>query len=305
MATDHGSTKWKSAGLACAAALLVTPATMADFMPPRPENLVLWVDATQGVMDSNGNDLAQGTTGGAFVTWQDQSGNGNHLTPVTAGNNPRWTADATTSTAGTGVGPLVDMRASSLNRGPLAVDLDTPFSSDAVTVFAIHNSSVASSWSRAWEMHDDGDLILSGRYGNASSERDLVRLQDEQAAGDIFLRAQDSRLDVRTYLNLFTSIANGADSEIHFWAREMTGSQLGQSGNLPSHGGHMIDRLVLGDAGGGSSFQAFIVYDTILTAEERRQVEAYLATQFSIPEPGSLGLLGSGGLAMLIRRRQR
>lgn len=84
----------------------------------------------------------------------------------------------------------------------------------------------------------------------------------------------------------------------------MTGSQLGQSGNLPSHGGHMIDRLVLGDAGGGSSFQAFIVYDTILTTEERRQVEAYLATQFSIPEPGSLGLLGCG-LALLVRRRQR
>lgn len=51
-------------------------------------NLVMWLKADAGVLDSSGSPITTDNT--AVATWQDQSGSGRNATQSTSGNRPVW-----------------------------------------------------------------------------------------------------------------------------------------------------------------------------------------------------------------------
>ena len=58
------------------------------FKPSDIAGLQLWLDATTGLFDATSGGSAVTTDGSAVARWEDQSGNGNHVTQTTSNNRP-------------------------------------------------------------------------------------------------------------------------------------------------------------------------------------------------------------------------
>ena len=62
--------------------------TAAPFSPSDISGLQLWLDATTGLFDATSGGNAVTTDGSAVARWEDQSGNGRHVTQSTSNNRP-------------------------------------------------------------------------------------------------------------------------------------------------------------------------------------------------------------------------
>jgi len=60
----------------------------AAFLPSSISGLQLWLDATTGLFDATSGGSAVTTDGSAVARWEDQSGNGYHVTQGTSNNRP-------------------------------------------------------------------------------------------------------------------------------------------------------------------------------------------------------------------------
>jgi hypothetical protein len=69
-------------------AFVINPYAFAAFKPTDIGGLQLWLDATTGLFDATTGGSEVTTDGSAVARWEDQSGNGNHVTQATAGNQP-------------------------------------------------------------------------------------------------------------------------------------------------------------------------------------------------------------------------
>jgi hypothetical protein len=61
--------------------------------PKSVNGLNVWFDATQGLFDATTGGNAVTTNGASIARWEDQSGNGWHLTQSTAGSRPTLTTN--------------------------------------------------------------------------------------------------------------------------------------------------------------------------------------------------------------------
>jgi hypothetical protein len=68
--------------------------------PKSVNGLNVWFDATQGLFDATTGGNAVTTNGASIARWEDQSGNGWHLTQSTAGSRPTLTTSALNSKNG-------------------------------------------------------------------------------------------------------------------------------------------------------------------------------------------------------------
>lgn len=68
--------------------------------PKSVDGLNVWFDATQGLFDATTGGNAVTTNGASIARWEDQSGNGWHLTQTTAGSRPTLTTSALNSKNG-------------------------------------------------------------------------------------------------------------------------------------------------------------------------------------------------------------
>jgi hypothetical protein len=68
--------------------------------PKSVNGLNVWFDATQGLFDATTGGNAVTTNGASIARWEDQSGNGWHLTQTTAGSRPTLTTSALNSKNG-------------------------------------------------------------------------------------------------------------------------------------------------------------------------------------------------------------
>ena len=63
-------------------------AAATSIIPSDVAGLKLWLDATKGLFDATSGGSAVTADGSAVARWEDQSGNGNHLTQATSNNRP-------------------------------------------------------------------------------------------------------------------------------------------------------------------------------------------------------------------------
>jgi hypothetical protein len=68
--------------------------------PKSVDGLNVWFDATQGLFNATSGGNAVTTNGASIARWEDQSGNGWHLTQSTAGSRPTLTTSALNSKNG-------------------------------------------------------------------------------------------------------------------------------------------------------------------------------------------------------------
>jgi len=68
--------------------IAASPGGAKAFDPASVANMAFWLKSEVGVLDAAGTPITSDST--AVATWQDQSGNGNHFTNVTAVQRPLW-----------------------------------------------------------------------------------------------------------------------------------------------------------------------------------------------------------------------
>jgi hypothetical protein len=69
-------------------AFVINPYRFGVFDPSSVSGLKLWLDATRGLFDATTGGSAVTTDGTSVARWEDQSGNGNHVTQATSGQRP-------------------------------------------------------------------------------------------------------------------------------------------------------------------------------------------------------------------------
>jgi hypothetical protein len=69
-------------------AFVIDPYRFAAFSPSNISGLKLWLDATKGLFDATTGGSAVTTDGSSVARWEDQSGNGNHVTQATSDKRP-------------------------------------------------------------------------------------------------------------------------------------------------------------------------------------------------------------------------
>lgn len=69
-------------------AFVIDPYRFGVFDPSSVSGLKVWLDATKGLFDATTGGSAVTTDGTSVARWEDQSGNGNHVTQATSGQRP-------------------------------------------------------------------------------------------------------------------------------------------------------------------------------------------------------------------------
>jgi hypothetical protein len=69
-------------------AFVIDPYRFAAFSPANVSGLKVWLDAGVGLFDATTGGSAVTTDGSSVARWEDQSGNGNHVTQATSGQRP-------------------------------------------------------------------------------------------------------------------------------------------------------------------------------------------------------------------------
>ena len=222
--------------------------------------LELWLDAEQGVYKDAGTTLAANNE--TVQQWNDQSGNGNHVSQATAGERP------TLKTSGINSKYSVEFSASDRLFSSV-INVSAPN-----TIFAVFN--ITSS--------DTAGACVYDSYNNTRHNFfwDVANTNYRAAAVNV----ESTTQSILTADYISAVIYNGASSFIG-----MNGADVGDGG--VDLGSNSLDGISLGKLRGNpaplaGTYSLFgqiaelIVYDSALSTTDREAVETYLADKWGI-----------------------
>ena len=242
-------------------------AAASTFVPTDISGLQLWLDATVGLYDATTGGSEVTTDGSAVARWEDQSGNGNHVTQATAGNRP-------------------DLK-TAIQNGNNVVRF-TAASADLLrassTIFTGTNPRTFFLVAKATSTGQVGMYGMGGITNPAGSSFDVTP--------EIYVRVgqrQDFNLsmgttDFRLLTIRFPSGGNIGDIEGWLDGVSMTGAPTTTAAiNTSISVGFTIGRAAQGAVGHcGGDYCEFIGYDQELSDTDRESVETYLANKWDI-----------------------
>lgn len=222
----------------------------------------LWLDAEQGVYSDAGTTLA--TNNDTVQQWNDQSGNGNHVSQATGGNRPTF------KTAGINSKDSVEFA------DPSFMDSATPVVAAPNTVFAVHVMTLSDAFGGV--IWDSKANVRHNFYWDDVLNPDFFR----SASVNIETTTVGFGSQFDEYITAVTY--NGASSSIF-----MNGADVGD-GSVDL-GSNALDGITLGTLraglGGGNYYlngqiAEVIVYDSALSTGDRATVETYLSNKWGI-----------------------
>ncbi len=275
---------------------------------PVMSGLISWLDA---------NDAAtMSLTGSSVTQWRDKSGNGNHVNQAASAAQPTYTAGYTPN----GSAAIVFDGANDIMpyvQGPTL----TQFS-----LFIVWNQISVPGGYGAGDRYPlfigSGDINAPGRYmaieigqhaGADPNVLDIIGGYDNDSRATLAGIAATGA--VRT---MSATSSNTADTQV--WLN-------GQAASMSTTGSPTAWNFTLGNASGDGplglgglnwpsqnavlynnvAISAVLIYDRVLTTNERRQTEDFLAAEYgvNVPEPATGALLAMGVLSVVFGRRMR
>jgi hypothetical protein len=234
---------------------------MLDASLPAVAGQVLWLDAddTATVLDAEGDNAASGAFSGSVSTWQDKSGSGFHVT-ATAGQAPVYNA---TGLNGNGV-LTFDGVNDKLTRATAAI------AGDDLTMFIVFNKTTPGT---------NRDAIFEAGSGSA---RNAVFVGDSANKIGYYVNS--------VFYNYSTNYTAGnyeLSSVVHNTAAISLFDNAAPVGTPTGLTRIATNGLFVGDdSSGGDNLQGsiaeIILYDRDLTADERHDVETYLASKWGL-----------------------
>ena len=220
---------------------------------PPVNNLKVWLSAGKGVV--------LGRYGRIVKQWQDLSGNNNHFN-LSSGSGIRW-----------------DSRSSSMGWKP-TITFDR--TSNLLSTYSINSGSYT--------------IIVVGVSHSVGDERLVTSTNDwylgwSDLKKDVFYTGKSVAPGVRNRYTsmIYTASANGASQNL--WGNGvLLGSTTTGGANVPQYislGG--VEGHGLVSKGGKGEIAELLVYNRVLTANERVLIEKYLAEKYSIDGPSGAG----------------
>ncbi len=238
---------------------------MFDASMPAIAGQVLWLDAndTATVLDAEGDNAASGGAfSGSVQTWQDKSGSGFHVTAAASTNRPTYTTGALN-----GLNALTFDGTTDWLRNTGAT-----ITGDDYTMFVVFNRTTATSRDAVFEM------------GNGSS-RNAIFVNDTSGAGKINLYHNSTFYNPSSTYTANNYVIYSATINTNAYTQTQNGSTVA-TGTVPANRSTTTGIYVGNDSSGGDELQGLIaeiiIYDRDLSADERHDVETYLAGKWGL-----------------------
>jgi lysophospholipase L1-like esterase len=234
--------------------------TVGAFSPANISGLQFWIKADAGVYADAG--VTPATDGGTVQQWSDQSGNGNHVSQATAGSRPTYRAPASGDTGG-----VVFTNGKALLNAGAAF----PNGAAALTTFAV------------FERNDYG--IAYALAGTTSAGMEL--LNDGGGSGRhymLFSTGSLSQSGMAPREWLIEHIYDGSQgtdlTKSRTWGSGVAQAGAASVGPLPATLA-ASNGIQLGKSGFQGTLAELVVYNRVLTTDERDDVRAYLLGRYS------------------------
>ena len=227
------------------------------FQPTDIAGCELWLDAEQGVYKDAGTTLAANNE--TVQQWNDQSGNGNHVSQSTAVNRPTYKTSGINSKASIDFDGIGDF-----------MDSTTPVVSAPNTVFAVFNQTTNTiNGGVVWDS-DSGDRH-NFFWRNSSGFYEAAAVN-----------AEVTTISTLTADYIAAVVYNGASSSIH-----MNGADVGD-GSVDL-GSNSLNGITVGALRSNitgwymdGQIAELVVYNSVLSTADRQAVETYLADKWGI-----------------------
>jgi hypothetical protein len=279
------------------AALLLTTgnAIRAATFPTLPNLKARWLGAA-GALEA---DTSTAEDGDFVITWQDQSGNGNHaissggafFSPKWVQSNPDFNNQPTLRFAGLANHTLQTLEAPNLNITGTALSL-------FVVLKHAHNTG-----EQGYVANYTGG---NGFYlGETPTGSDRFIFFEGNNPGSNFAFAQGpigSSFNAVSRARILNAMVDATTTSLYMnriLQGSTTSQAIGNSGQPFQIGwSNGFNEVFVGD------MAEILVYDRALSASEIHSVTTYLEESYGIPEPGSLAAFAVAGL-LLVRRHRR
>jgi hypothetical protein len=246
-------------------AFVINPYAFAAFKPTDIGGLQLWLDATTGLFNATTGGSEVTTDGSAVARWEDQSGNGNHLTQGTPSARP-------------------DLKTSIQNGLNVLRFLGNSLLRASSTIFTGTNPRTFFLVAQATSTGQVAMYGMGGVTSPAGSSFDVTP--------EIYVRVgqrQDFNLsmgtaDFRLLTIRFPSGGNIGDIEGWLDGVSMTGTPTTTAAiNTSTSVGFTVGRAAQAGVGHcNGNYCEFIGYDQELSDADRESVETYLANKWDI-----------------------
>lgn len=261
-------------------AFVINSYRFTNFLPTDLSNLVVWLDATKGLYDATSGGSAVSADSATVARWEDQSGNGNHMTQSDSASRPTLkTAIQNSLNVLRWDGNKTRMSCSNLglfNNVPGAsVFAVRKWSSSPTTERGIFYASTNSS--DVVRVYLGGGLA-SGKAFAGGRRLDANTLQRVDSAANVSTSSFELEGAILDYANsdiyLYTNalLSNSSTSfQTDGNSQANNSKYIGVGGSVPSAGYGIVGDIA-----------ECIVYNRALTESERKSVENYLNAKWSI-----------------------
>jgi hypothetical protein len=241
----------------------------SPFSPSDISGLQLWLDATTGLFDATTGGSEVTTDGVAVARWEDQSGNGNHVTQGTSGQQPEL------KTAIQNGNNVVRFTAANSDRMDAS---STMFSGTNPRTFFLVARATSAGLVGMYGMGNFTGTILTGTNFDVTPE---IRVR---AGGRQDFNQSMGTTDFRLLTIRFPSSGNIGDIEGWLDGSAMSGTPtttaaINTNTTVPFVIGRAAQGTVLHC---GGDYCEFIGYDQELSDTDRESVETYLANKWDI-----------------------
>ncbi len=243
--------------LGVAAVLAATGRSVRADEAAAPDGLAglkLWLRADQGVL----------TSGSSVTNWQDQSGNGYHVTQSVAGQQPELASAVINGL------PVVRFTAGSsqyLSHASLA-------GGSTVTFFLVERNLVGSTGAAPFSFGASGGKMQGIVFQNNGGMQPVMANRGAypytSTSARIWCSTDDGAASSYDHLTMNGLPAVGGDWGAGSWVAPFA-----------------VGRRNLGPVYTSGDIAEIVIYNRVLSATERRQVERYLAERYGIPMPAA------------------
>lgn len=279
--------------------------------PVQDSSLVLWFDASDPDGDGNsGNNPGDGTN---LTTWDDKSAS---VGDGVANDGTTGTAPSYHTTAGPGSAPVVRFTAASSEWLNIATKPSVPLEFTAFTVASIDGANSDNEGTVLFLGQNNLERVLHFANHIPTPSFRHGRVRENTGPVDITFNAtlfNDSTFQLYTAVGDDLNDAAGGTFQLDGYTDGTFDGTASGTLDLSTitytvaHIGRGMNTTRYLDA----DISEIILYNRVLTEEERNDVGTYIQTKYGItiegavPEPATLSLVALGAVGMVVRRKRK